>query len=75
MDWIESEPFGFGCPDFADVFVRREAAEGLQAPAEIVSADEVCEVGIELLLAVVVIALNGSFLDGQVLDAVLPASH
>jgi hypothetical protein len=19
MDWIESEPFGFGCPDFADV--------------------------------------------------------
>jgi hypothetical protein len=66
MDWIESEPFGFGCPDFADVFIRGEAFEGLQPPAKIVGADEVCEMGIELLVAVVVIALDGGFLDGPV---------
>ena len=54
MDWIESEPFGFGCPDFADVFVRGEAFERLQPPAKIVGADEVGEMGIELLMAVVV---------------------
>ena len=66
MEWIESEPFGFGCPDFADVFIRGEALEGLQPPAKIVGADEVCEMGIELLVAVVVIALDGGFLDGPV---------
>jgi hypothetical protein len=66
MEWIESEPFGFGCPDFADVFIPGEAFEGLQPPAKIVGADEVCEMGIELLVAVVVIALDGGFLDGPV---------
>ena len=36
MDWIEGEPFGFSCPDFADELVRRETLEGLQPSAEIV---------------------------------------
>ena len=41
MDWIEFESFGFGCPDFADVFVRGEAFEGFQSPPKIIGADEV----------------------------------
>jgi hypothetical protein len=33
VDWIEDEPVGLGCPDFADIFVGREALEGLCARA------------------------------------------
>ena len=55
----------FGCPDFADVFVRREAFKGFQPPAKIISAHEVREMGFELSMTVVVEALDGRFLDGS----------
>lgn len=62
MERIKCESFRFGCPDFADVFVRREAFEGLQPTGEVISFDEVFQVLAELLVAVVVEALDGRFL-------------
>jgi hypothetical protein len=38
VDWIEDEPVGLGCPDFADIFVGREALEGLCARAGVTKA-------------------------------------
>ncbi len=66
MDRIESESFGFVCPCLDDEFVGREPLERLQATAEIVCVDEVEEVAFKLVMAIVVIALDGRFLDGPV---------
>ena len=66
MDWIESESLWIVCPDFADVFVGREAFEGFETPAVVIGVDEVREVALELPGAVVVIAFDGGFLDGPV---------
>ena len=66
MDRIESESFWLFCPHFGDEFVWREALQGYETPAVIVSADEVREVALELRVAVVVIALDGGFLDRAV---------
>ena len=63
MDRIEPESFGLFCPYFADVFVRGEALEGLQPPGEVVSGDEVVEVATQLVVAVIVVALDGRLLD------------
>ena len=53
MDWIESESFGLGCPEFADELVRGEAFEGLETASEVVGIDEVGEVRFELLMVIV----------------------
>ncbi len=66
MEWIECESLWFGCPDFADVFVRPEAFEGLQPSGKIISFDEIFKVLTELLMALVIEALAGRFLDGPV---------
>lgn len=58
MDWIEFESFGLFCPDFADVFVRRETFESFETSAVVVGVDEVCEVALELTVAVIMIALD-----------------
>jgi hypothetical protein len=60
------EAFGLGCPCFADEFVGSEAAQPLEALAEVVGGDEVVEVLPELYVAVVMIAVDGSVLDGAV---------
>jgi hypothetical protein len=72
-DRIEPESFGLICPYFADVFVRREACEGLQPLGELVSGDEPVEVSPHLVIAVVVVALDGRLLDCPVhpLDLVI----
>ena len=72
---VEFEAVGLICPAFADVFVWSEAAQGLQAPAVIVCVDEVVEVGNELVMAVVMVAFDGCFLDGAVhpLDGLPPS--
>ena len=57
---------GFTCPAFADVFVRREAAERLEAATVVICVDEVVEVRSQLGMAVVVVAFDRSFLDGAV---------
>ena len=56
----------FVCPDFADGFVWREALEGLQSSAEVIGLDEVGEVTADLVVGVVVEALDGRLLEGPV---------
>ena len=66
MERIEGEPFRLARPALADELVWSEAFEGLQAPPEVVGADEVIEVTFKLLMTVVMVALDGGFLDGAV---------
>ncbi len=66
MGRIQPESFWLICPAFADLFVGRQAFEGLETPGVIVGVDEVIEMGFELLMAVVVIAFDGGFLDRPV---------
>src|SRR5271170_202482 len=66
MDRIENKSIGFLLPAFADELVGCEATESLQTFGEVVSGDEVGEVCSELLMVVVVIALNGGLFDGAV---------
>lgn len=63
---IQPESFGLVCPAFADVFVRGEAAQSLQATSVIVGADEIVEVGGKLGMAVVMVAFDGRLLDRSV---------
>ena len=63
MGWVESEVIGLFGPGLADLFVRGEAREGLETTGEVVSGDEVDQVGSELVVAVIVIAVGGR-LDG-----------
>ena len=66
MDWVNVESFWFGCPDFAGVFVKCKAFQGLEATPIIVGAYKVGEVVLELLVSVVAVALDGCVLDGPV---------
>ena len=54
------------CPCFADEFVGREAFERLQTTGEVVGGDEVPEVASELIVALVVVSLDGGLLEGAV---------
>ena len=66
LEWIEGESFGLFRPDLADVFVRREPFEGLEALGEVVGADEVGEMAAELIVGFMVEALDSRLLDGAV---------
>ena len=66
MGWIESKSFGFLRPDFADELVGSKALRGLEPLGEIVSGDEVAEVSLQLVVAVVVVALDGRFLEDPI---------
>ena len=61
VEWIEPELIRVFCPVFADVFVGREPTEGFQSLGEVISREESGEVPAKLIVAVVVIAANGSF--------------
>ena len=66
MGWIEDKSVWLCCPYFADVFEGREALEGLQPTPVIVGVNEVVEVGGQLRVAVVMVSLEGCFLDRTV---------
>lgn len=66
MDRVENESVWLGCPDLADVFIRREAAEGLEPPGEIVSVHEVGEMGAELVVVFVIEAFYRCVFDRAV---------
>jgi hypothetical protein len=66
VERIEPQSLGLSCPGLVDELVGREAAEGLEPAAEVVGAHEVGEMGLELPMALVVVALDGGFLDGAV---------
>lgn len=59
-------------PRFADGFVGCEALEGLEPSAEVVGGDKVAKMLPELVMIVVVVALDGRFLDGAVHPFDLP---
>ncbi len=63
---ICSKSVGLVLPCLADGFVGSEPFEGLEPAAEIVGGAEVAEVLPELVVAVVMVALDGSFLDRPV---------
>src|ERR1700757_2744769 len=64
MDGIESKSIRFFLPASADEFVGGKAAESLESFGEVVGSDEVAEMNAQLVMAVVVVALNRGFLDG-----------
>ena len=74
MDRVESKSIWFLLPAFADEFEGREATESLEAFGEVVSSDEVAEGGSQLVVAVIVVALNRSLFDGAVHPLHLPIS-
>ena len=63
---IELESLGLFCSELADVLVGREAFEGLEAPGEVVGADEVGEMGSELVVGLVVEVFDNCLLDRAV---------
>ena len=48
LERVKFESFWLGSPAFADVFVRREAFQGIQPPSVVVGVDEVGKVSFEL---------------------------
>ena len=66
MGWIKFESMGFFCPEGADVFVGCKSSEGLESSGEVVGVDEVGEVLTEVLVCLVVEALDGCFFEGSV---------
>jgi hypothetical protein len=66
MDGVESKSIRFLLPAFADEFVGCESAEGLESFGEVVSSDEVAEVSAELVVVIVVVALNCGLFEGAV---------
>ena len=72
MERVEGEALWLRGPCLTDEFVWREACEGLQAAAEVVGVDKVVEMLGELLMAVIMKALDGCFFDGPVHPLDLP---
>jgi hypothetical protein len=66
MGWVYGKSVWLGCPYCADVFEGCEALEGLQPPPIIVGIDEVVKVGSQLRVAIVMVSLDGCFLDCSV---------
>jgi hypothetical protein len=63
---VNYKPFRLICPDFADILVGFEAAQGLEASTKVVCANEVVEVGRQLGMAVIMIAFYRCLLDRPV---------
>lgn len=66
MGWIEFESFGVFCPCFDDEFIGRQTLESFEPAGIVVCVDEVGEMGFELLMAIVVVALDGGFFNRPV---------
>ena len=66
LERIKFESFWLGSPAFADVFVGREALQGLQPTSVVVGVNEVGKVCFELIVSIVMVALDGRFLDRAV---------
>lgn len=66
MDWVESKSVWLVSPEFAEVFVGREAFECLESSGEVVGSEEVVQVRFELGMGVVEVSLDGGVLDGPV---------
>jgi hypothetical protein len=69
VDRIEDEAIWLFCPGAADVFIERAAVQDFETASEVVGGDEVRQVGSKLFVAIVVISIDGRFLDGSVSSA------
>jgi hypothetical protein len=65
VDWIRAECFGIFCSDFADELVYHETLEGFERGPGVLGADEVDDIALEMLTAVVVVAFDGLTLSWQ----------
>jgi hypothetical protein len=63
LERIEAESIWLFCPELADELIGREAFERLQSLGEVVGRDEVCEMGSQFVMGVVVEALYSYVLD------------
>jgi hypothetical protein len=72
MGWVENKSIGFFLPAFTDELEGGESTESLESFGKIVSSDEVVEVSSQLVMTVVVIALDGGLLDRSVHAFYLP---
>ncbi len=63
MNWVESKSVQSLCPEFAEIFVGREAFEGPEFSGEVVGCDKVVQVRFELLVRVIEKAFDCGFLD------------
>ena len=66
LDRVEDEASRLFCPDVADVLIGREPFEDLETASEVVGHHEVGQMRSELLVTVVVIAIDRRFLEGTV---------
>jgi hypothetical protein len=66
MDWVASKSVWALSPEFAEIFVGREALEGLESSGEVVGSEEVGQVRFELVMGAVEVSLDRSILDGPV---------
>ncbi len=64
MGRVETEAFRFGCPTWEDQLVRRQALEHFETATEVGAGDEVRDMTSELLVVIVIEALDGRVLDG-----------
>jgi hypothetical protein len=72
MDGIDGEAIWLFCPGLTDELVGRQSTKGLEAASEVIGGDEVREVVVQLLLAFVVIALDGGLFESSVHSFDLP---
>ena len=72
VERVESESFWLFRPDLADVLIRGEALECLEALCKVVGADEVAKMSAKLVVGFVLEALDGRALDGAVHALDLP---
>ncbi len=66
MGWIEFEALGFFCPSGADVFVGGKSFESLESSSEFVGVHDVGEVLPELLVGLVIEALDRCLFESSV---------
>ena len=66
LERVQFESVRFGCPAFADELIGREAFERFQPSTKIICIDEVGEMSSKLVVAIVMIAFDGGFLDRAV---------
>ena len=72
MGRVDDEPVWLGGPDFGDIFLECQTAQGLAPTGKVIGGDEVVEMRSQLVVAFVMEALDGRLFDGAVHSFDLP---
>jgi hypothetical protein len=75
LEWVQSESFGVDCPSFADELVGVRAIESLEPSGEVIGGDEVVEMPNALAVRLIMISLDGRFLEGAHGRVVVSCGH